>query len=76
MVTLARSVAHLSSEMRNLQVVIQEVEALRGEMQQGGGVRWVSHMKIHPLLRGGSVFSFNTFLYLLFMHDHDIYLYI
>ena len=36
MVTLARSVAHLSSEMRNLQVVIQEVEQLRMEMQQVG----------------------------------------
>ena len=34
-VTLARSVAHLSSEMRNLQVVIQEVESLRMDMQQG-----------------------------------------
>ena len=34
-VTLARSVAHLSSEMRNLQVVIQEVDSLRAEMQQG-----------------------------------------
>ena len=36
MVTLARSVAHLSSEMRNLQVVMQEVEQLRMEMQQVG----------------------------------------
>lgn len=33
-VTLARSVAHLTSEMRNQQLLIQEVEALRLEMQQ------------------------------------------
>ena len=33
-VTLARSVAHLSSEMRNQQMLIQEVEALRHEIQQ------------------------------------------
>ena len=33
-VTLARSVAHLSSEVRNQQVILQEVEALRLEIQQ------------------------------------------
>lgn len=33
-VTLARSVAHLSSEMRNQTLLIQEVEALRLEIQQ------------------------------------------
>ena len=49
-VTLARSVAHLSSEMRNLQVVIQEVESLRMEMQQGGGGFWTSFfLLIDPL---------------------------
>ncbi len=33
-VTLARSVAHLSSEVRNQQIILQEVEALRLEVQQ------------------------------------------
>merc|ERR1719361_3045319 len=33
-VTLARSVAHLSSEVRNQQIILQEVEALRLEIQQ------------------------------------------
>ena len=33
-VTLARSVAHLSSEVRSQQVILQEVEALRLEVQQ------------------------------------------
>lgn len=33
-VTLARSVAHLSSEVRNQQLILQEVEALRLEVQQ------------------------------------------
>jgi len=33
-VTLARSVAHLSSEMRTQHVIVQEIEALRAEVQQ------------------------------------------
>jgi len=33
-VTLARSVAHLSSEVRNQQLLIQEVEQLRAELRQ------------------------------------------
>ena len=33
-VTLARSVAHLSSEVRNQQLILQEVEALRQEVHQ------------------------------------------
>ena len=37
-VTLARSVAHLSSEVRNQQIILQEVEALRLEIQQLKGV--------------------------------------
>ncbi len=39
-VTLARSVAHLSSEVRSQQLILQEVEALRAEVHQlrlGGG---------------------------------------
>ena len=34
MVTLARSVANLSSEIRSQQVLVQEVEALKAEMHQ------------------------------------------
>ena len=33
-VTLARSVAHLSSEMRTQHVIVQEIEQLRQELQQ------------------------------------------
>ena len=33
-VTLARSVAHLSSEMRTQHVIVQEIEQLRSEIQQ------------------------------------------
>ena len=34
MVTLARSVAHLSSEMRTQHVIVQEIEQIRQELQQ------------------------------------------
>ena len=34
MVTLARSVAHLSSEMRTQHVIVQEIEQIRAELQQ------------------------------------------
>ena len=33
-VTLARSVAHLSSEMRTQHVIVQEIEQIRAELQQ------------------------------------------
>ena len=33
-VTLARSVAHLSSEMRTQHVIVQEIEQIRSELQQ------------------------------------------
>ena len=33
-VTLARSVAHLSSEMRTQHAIVQEIEQIRGELQQ------------------------------------------
>ena len=33
-VTLARSVAHLSSEMRTQHVIVQEIEQIRQELQQ------------------------------------------
>merc|ERR1711997_352582 len=49
-VTLARSVAHLSSEVRNQQIILQEVEALRLEVQQlrqQGGVGHTQHHNHH-----------------------------
>ena len=42
-VTLARSVAHLSSEVRNQQIILQEVEALRLEIQQLKGQNGQGH---------------------------------
>merc|ERR1711874_126966 len=50
-VTLARSVAHLSSEMRTQHLIVQEIENLRGEIQQVKGRGGNAHTNSLP--RGG-----------------------
>merc|ERR1711874_166537 len=50
-VTLARSVAHLSSEMRTQHLIVQEIENLRAEMQQMKGRGGNAHTNSLP--RGG-----------------------
>ena len=60
-VTLARSVAHLSSEMRSQHLIVQEIEALRGEVEQLRLVQQQSRQALEPeqffhLANGGANF--------------------
>ena len=47
-VTLARSVAHLSSEMRSQHLIVQEIEALRSEVDQLRAVQQQQRQTLDP----------------------------
>ena len=47
-VTLARSVAHLSSEMRSQHLIVQEIESLRNEVEQLRVVQQQSRQTLEP----------------------------